>query len=203
MPFFLFMVLAVVFIGGFMLLIGIVIDIVEYNSGIKSLIEREHRSIKLKFSAFINFYNVNPNAWTVEDRICPIYTENKENWNAVNYIIYFNYFDFHRYQYWKKQKKNDEKEIKNIRVMTDFTQAVQKDVLKAKQDSQKRIDEMVSKIDEIKQRLEAEHKDAAIVAQLDKSKCVTRDPEKMAYIIEMDKYGRYHIVDSETHERLR
>lgn len=200
MSFFLSLVLIAVSICGFMFLIGIVADIVEYNSGIKSLIERKYsRSIKLKFSSFINFYNVNPNAWAVKDNRYPVYTDNKENWNAVNYTIYFNYFDFCRYQHWKKQKKNDEREIRDIRVMTDFTQAVQKDVLKAKQDSQKRIDEMISKFDEIKQRLETEDKDVSIVAQLDKSKCATRNPEKMAYIVEMDKYGSYHLVDSQTH----
>lgn len=203
MSFFLSLVLILVFVCGLMFLLGLVADIVEYNNGIKSLMGREYnRSIKLKFSSFINFYNVNPDAWSVKSNKYPIYTEKKENWNSVNYTIYFNYFDFYRYQYWKKQKKNNEKEIRDIRVMTDFTQAVQKDVLKAKQDSQKRIDEMVSKVDEIKQRLETEYKkdkDVAIVARLDKSKCATHDPEKTAYIIEMDKYGRYHIVDSETH----
>ena len=202
MSFFISLVLILVFVCGFMFLLGVIADIVEYNNNIKSLTERENKCIKLKFSSFLNFYNVNPNAWSIKGNKYPIYTDKKENWNAANYTIYFNYFDFYRYQYWKKQKKNDEKEIRDIRVMTNFTQAVQRDVLKAKQDSQKRINEMVSKVDEIKQRLEAEYKedkDVAIVAQLDKSKCATRDPEKIAYFIEADKYGRYHIVDRETH----
>ena len=203
MSFFFLLALVAVSLFGFMFLLGFIADIVEYNSGIKSLMEQKYgRNIKLKFSSFINFYNVNPDAWSVKDNKYPVYTDKKENWNAVNYTIYFNYFDFYRYLNWKEQKKNDEKEIRDIRVMTDFTQAIQKDVLKAKQDSEKRIDEMISKVDEIKQRLEAEYKkdkDAAIVARLDKNKCATCDPEKMAYFIEADKYGRYHLVDSQTH----
>lgn len=103
----------------------------------------------LSFKDFINFYNVNPDKWELNDGYV-IYKKTKPV-----YKTYFNFgfFDYLRYSSWKRNKDKKETKMKQDKEMIDFLYSVNADIEKLINESNANAAKAVQDIYTISKRI--------------------------------------------------
>ena len=106
---------------------------------------------KLAFKDFINFYNVNPDKWELNDGYV-IYKKPDRYWFYKTYFN-FGFFDYLRYSSWKRNKDKKETKMKQDKEMIDFLYSVNADIEKLINESNANAEKAVRDIYTISKRL--------------------------------------------------
>lgn len=112
--------LAVLLVVGFMLLLWLLVEFLDWNSGISSTAPR------LTFNAFEKLYALNPSKWN----FCPNYVRYCPDGDEYkSMVVEFKHFrDVIRYKLFKDKVEANKEELERIRKEKEFLEYVQNDI---------------------------------------------------------------------------